>query len=189
MFNLTTFLACLDLEQDGHLWWVELTELLAHRPKTAGCVFRCDACQSPIFLRFPIKGFSPQRIELGSQFQEVERRVHRPRVQPRQQPERHHVLGSRRVLAPQPERGDVGAGHGERDETAHDDGGTAGEPQAGYAAALARYREGHFAQALALLDPLAAGDGPSCWLAGRCRELGAGPPPTGWRPITRLATK
>ncbi|MFO1072480.1 MAG: adenylate/guanylate cyclase domain-containing protein [Geminicoccaceae bacterium] len=70
-----------------------------------------------------------------------------------------------------------------------DDGGTAGEPQAGYAAALARYREARFAQALALLDPLAAGDGPSCWLAGRCRELGAGPPPTDWRPITRLATK
>jgi hypothetical protein len=52
-------------------------ELLAHRPKTVGCVFRCDACQSPIFLRFPIKSFSPLRIELGSQFQEVERRDER----------------------------------------------------------------------------------------------------------------
>lgn len=62
-------------------------------------------------------------------------------------------------------------------------------PAAGYATALALYREARFAQALALLDPLAAGDGPSCWLAGRCREFGAGPPPTDWRPITRLATK
>jgi hypothetical protein len=52
-------------------------ELLAHRPKAVGCVFRCDACQSPIFLRFPIKNFGPQRIELGSQFQEVERRDER----------------------------------------------------------------------------------------------------------------
>ncbi len=52
-------------------------ELLAHRPKVVGCVFRCDACQSPIFLRFPIKSFGPQRIELGSQFQEVERRDER----------------------------------------------------------------------------------------------------------------
>jgi hypothetical protein len=52
-------------------------ELLTHRPKQVGCVFRCDACQSPIFLRFPIKSFGPQRIELGSQFQEVERRDER----------------------------------------------------------------------------------------------------------------
>lgn len=36
MFNLTTFLACLDLEQDGHLWWVELTELLARKPEWRG---------------------------------------------------------------------------------------------------------------------------------------------------------
>lgn len=36
MFNLTTLLACLDLEQDGHLWWVELTELLARKPEWRG---------------------------------------------------------------------------------------------------------------------------------------------------------
>jgi hypothetical protein len=54
-----------------------LAELLSHRPKSVGCVFRCDACQSSIFLRFPIKSFGPQRIELSSQFQEVERRDER----------------------------------------------------------------------------------------------------------------
>jgi len=54
-----------------------LDELLAHRPRHVGAVFRCDACQSPVFLRFPVKTFSPQRVELGSQFQEVERRDER----------------------------------------------------------------------------------------------------------------
>ena len=48
-------------------------ELVAHRPKQVGVVYRCDSCNAPIFLRFPIKMFGNSRIELGNQFSEVER--------------------------------------------------------------------------------------------------------------------
>jgi len=47
-------------------------ELVTHRPKHVGAVYRCDSCNSPIFLRFPIKMFGNNRIELGAQFTEVE---------------------------------------------------------------------------------------------------------------------
>ena len=48
-------------------------ELVSHRPKQLGVVYRCDSCNAPIFLRFPIKMFGNSRIELGAQFSEVER--------------------------------------------------------------------------------------------------------------------
>lgn len=48
-------------------------ELSSHRPKAVGVVYRCDACNSPIFLRFPVKMYASNRIELTSQFVEVER--------------------------------------------------------------------------------------------------------------------
>ena len=48
-------------------------ELTIHRPKAVGVVYRCDACFAAIFLRFPVKIYGPQRIELGAQVQEVER--------------------------------------------------------------------------------------------------------------------
>jgi hypothetical protein len=48
-------------------------ELISHRPKQVGVVYRCDSCNAPIFLRFPIKMIGNSRIELGSQFSEVER--------------------------------------------------------------------------------------------------------------------
>jgi hypothetical protein len=48
-------------------------ELSRYRPKAVGVVYRCDACHSAIFLRFPVKLYGAQRIELGAQFQEVER--------------------------------------------------------------------------------------------------------------------
>lgn len=48
-------------------------EINEHRPKAVGVVFRCDSCFQPIFLRFPVKMFGPNRVELSSQFTEVER--------------------------------------------------------------------------------------------------------------------
>ena len=62
-------------------------------------------------------------------------------------------------------------------------------PHARYAAALARYRAARFAEALAIVEPLAGSDGPSAWLAERCRRLDAAAPAPGWRSVTRLATK
>jgi len=48
-------------------------ELVSHPPKYVGTVYRCDSCNAPIFLRFPVKLCGNHRIELGSQFVEVER--------------------------------------------------------------------------------------------------------------------
>jgi hypothetical protein len=49
------------------------SDLSASRPKQIGIVYRCDACLAPIFLRFNVRNYSPARIELSSQFTEIER--------------------------------------------------------------------------------------------------------------------
>ena len=48
-------------------------DLLQHRPKHVGLVYRCDACQAPVFLRFAVKEFSESRVELYRNFIELER--------------------------------------------------------------------------------------------------------------------
>jgi hypothetical protein len=49
------------------------SDLAASRPKQVGIVYRCDACNAPIFLRFNVRSYGPARIELSSQFTEIER--------------------------------------------------------------------------------------------------------------------
>ena len=48
-------------------------ELAATHPKRTGLVYRCDACHAPIFLRTQVRSYAADRIELSSQFEEVER--------------------------------------------------------------------------------------------------------------------
>jgi hypothetical protein len=48
-------------------------ELVRHQPKSVGTIYRCDACNSAIFLRYPIKQYTNGRIELAAQFEELER--------------------------------------------------------------------------------------------------------------------
>jgi hypothetical protein len=48
-------------------------DLQAHRPKHVGAVFRCDGCNEPVFLRFAVRIYGANRIELAPQFIEVER--------------------------------------------------------------------------------------------------------------------
>src|SRR3569833_47375 len=48
-------------------------DLQAHKPKFIGIVYRCDACQMPIFLRFTVRMYAASRIELSPQYIEVER--------------------------------------------------------------------------------------------------------------------
>jgi hypothetical protein len=48
-------------------------DLQAHSPKQIGVVYRCDACNSPVFTRFMVRSYGPSRIELAPQFTEVER--------------------------------------------------------------------------------------------------------------------
>lgn len=48
-------------------------DLQTYRPAQVGIVYRCDACNAPIFLRFAVRMYAANRIELSPQFTEVER--------------------------------------------------------------------------------------------------------------------
>jgi len=51
----------------------EFDDLIEVRPKHIGLVYQCDACHAPVFLRFAIKQFSDDTIELYQNFIELER--------------------------------------------------------------------------------------------------------------------
>jgi len=51
----------------------EFDDLIEIRPKHIGLVYQCDACHAPVFLRFAIKQFSDDTIELYQNFIELER--------------------------------------------------------------------------------------------------------------------
>lgn len=48
-------------------------DLQAAKPAAVGVVYRCDACHAPIFLRYPVRVYRANRVELSPQFVEVER--------------------------------------------------------------------------------------------------------------------
>lgn len=50
-------------------------ELDRFKPKEVGIVFRCDACNAPIFLKYPVKSYAEDRVELSSNYLEIERPV------------------------------------------------------------------------------------------------------------------
>lgn len=47
--------------------------LLRDRPKQLGLVYQCDACNAPVFLRFAIREYKEDCIELQRNFEELER--------------------------------------------------------------------------------------------------------------------
>jgi hypothetical protein len=51
----------------------QFAELSAARPTHVGIVYRCDACNAPVFLRFAVKIYGSSRVELASNFVELER--------------------------------------------------------------------------------------------------------------------
>jgi len=54
-------------------------DLMRRKPKHIGIVFRCDTCIEPIFLKFAVKAYTALRVELASNFIEIERaREHFP---------------------------------------------------------------------------------------------------------------
>jgi hypothetical protein len=54
-------------------------DLSRRKPNHIGIVFRCDACAEPVFLKFLVKAYTPQRVELAANYTEVERaREHFP---------------------------------------------------------------------------------------------------------------
>jgi hypothetical protein len=51
----------------------QYSELVAARPSHVGVVYRCDACNAPVFLRFAVKMYGSNRVELASNYVELER--------------------------------------------------------------------------------------------------------------------
>lgn len=47
--------------------------LQATRPERVGVVLQCDACQAPVFLRYRVRAWHPQRIDLHPQPEHLER--------------------------------------------------------------------------------------------------------------------
>jgi len=50
-------------------------DLQRFKPQEVGVVFRCDACNAPIFLKYPVKSYTDDRVELSSNYLEIERPV------------------------------------------------------------------------------------------------------------------
>jgi|SRR5579875_363327 len=48
-------------------------DLQTYKPAAVGVVYRCDACHAPVFLRYPVRVYRANRVELSPQFVEVER--------------------------------------------------------------------------------------------------------------------
>jgi hypothetical protein len=51
----------------------QFAELVASRPNQVGVVYRCDSCSAPIFLKFAVKMYAANRVELANNFVELER--------------------------------------------------------------------------------------------------------------------
>jgi hypothetical protein len=51
----------------------DVPTVLDNRPKYVGLVYQCDACHAPIFLRFAVKAFGEDNIQLNRNFLELER--------------------------------------------------------------------------------------------------------------------
>jgi len=47
--------------------------LMRDKPKHVGIVYQCDACHAPVFLRFTVREYSENRVELLRNFVELER--------------------------------------------------------------------------------------------------------------------
>jgi hypothetical protein len=48
-------------------------DLSRRKPKHIGIVFRCDTCVEPVFLKFTVKAYTALRVELASNYTEIER--------------------------------------------------------------------------------------------------------------------
>ena len=51
----------------------DAAKILETRPKHLGLVYQCDACRAPVFLRFAVKEFGDDHVELYRNFVELER--------------------------------------------------------------------------------------------------------------------
>jgi hypothetical protein len=49
--------------------------LMRFKPKQAGMAYRCESCNAPIFLKFNVKAYTAERVELSRKFIELERPI------------------------------------------------------------------------------------------------------------------
>jgi hypothetical protein len=69
-------LPCPHCQVHSHITAVSVpryAELIASRPNHVGVVYRCDSCSAPIFLKFAVKMYAANRVELANNFVELER--------------------------------------------------------------------------------------------------------------------
>ena len=69
-------LACPDCGVFSHMSCVSVpsfARLTRYKPSETGLVYRCDSCNAAVFLRFPVKAYTEDRVELSPNFIEVER--------------------------------------------------------------------------------------------------------------------
>jgi Domain of unknown function (DUF4145) len=48
-------------------------QLVANKPTHVGIVYRCDSCGVPVFLKYQVKIYAANRVELSTNFHELER--------------------------------------------------------------------------------------------------------------------
>jgi len=69
-------LVCPHCQVYSHITAVSMpqySELVASRPNQIGIVYRCDSCNAPVFLKFAVKIYAANRVELSNNFVELER--------------------------------------------------------------------------------------------------------------------
>jgi hypothetical protein len=64
---------CLTLTHLTPVATPKFEDLSRRKPKHVGVVFRCDACAEPVFLKFVVRAYTPQRVELAASYTEIER--------------------------------------------------------------------------------------------------------------------
>ena len=65
--------ACAVLSHISPVSTPRYADLDRYKPKEVGVVFRCDACNSPIFLKYLVKNYGDDQVELSSNYLEIER--------------------------------------------------------------------------------------------------------------------
>lgn len=51
----------------------QFAELNAARPTQVGIVYRCDSCNAPVFIKYQVKQYTPEGIDLADNYVELER--------------------------------------------------------------------------------------------------------------------
>ncbi len=76
ILNQQVTLQCPHCHTNSHMSAVAVPRfefLTQARPDHVGAVFRCDSCSEPVFLKYAVRRYSPEQVELFSQFTQIER--------------------------------------------------------------------------------------------------------------------